>query len=245
MDQIINSLQKIGLSENESRVYVALTKLGDSTVKDISTEAGVKRPTTYLVLDELRQKNLITKIPHAKRAIYRAKDVDELYDFASENIREFKRSIPKLESISTTNKPVRALYFEGVQGLKDALFYKIDEQENKKITGFWAQDAGITQPIIDLFTKFNKALRKRNIHVTGVTPDGESQRNYKEEYPEFYEGIKFIPIEDYSSEISIDATDKFVRFIDAVEKKAVIIESERMAKTINEIFNLATEKYKD
>lgn len=245
MDQIINSLQKIGLSENESRIFVALTKLGDSTVKDISTEAGVKRPTTYIVLDELRQKGLITKIPHAKKAIYRAKDVDELYDFASDNMNTFKRSIPKLESLSTTNKPVKALYFDGLQGLKDALFYKIDEQQNKKITGFWAQDAGITKPVIDLFTKFNKALIKRNITVTGVTPDGESQRKYRQEYPEFYKGIKLIPINYYSSEISIDANDKFVRFIDAIEKKAVIIESERMAKTINEIFKLATDKYKD
>jgi sugar-specific transcriptional regulator TrmB len=242
MDNLITSLQKIGLSENESRIYIAVTKLGDSAVKDISTESGVKRPTTYLALDDLRQKGLITKIPHAKRAIYRAKDIDDLYDFASDNMNEFKRSLPTLESLSTTNKPIRALYFEGLQGMRDAMFYKIEDQKNKTITMFGGKDVGFSDSYLNLIKKWSIKLSKLNIHIKGVVPDDNSQHKNKEIFPGLYESIKFIPESEYSSEISIDTTDKFVRFVDGVEMKAVIIESERMAKTVQDIFNLTIKK---
>jgi len=245
MDQITNSLQKIGLSENEARTYIALTKIGDATVKDIANEAGMKRPTTYLVLDELRQKGLILKIPHVKKAIYRAKDIDDLYDYATDNINEFKRALPKLESLSTENKPVKALYFEGIQGMKDALFYKIDELENKTITLFGGKDVGLTKTYLDLVVKWGEKLENKNINIIGVTPNDKSQSEHAKEFPELYKNIILIPSQDYSSEISIDATDEFVRFVDGVEMKAVIIESERMAKTIKDIFKLTMEKYDD
>ena len=243
MNEIIESLQKIGLSDKEAKVYIALLKIGDATVKDISSEANLKRPTTYLILEELRQKGLILKIPHAKKAVYQAKNTDELYGYASENMSAFKRALPKIESLQTEHNPVKTFYFEGIQGLKDALFYKMNGMEEKSITGFFAKDAGVSKPVMDLFTKFNKTLIDRKVTVTGITPEGEGTRNYQKQHPEFYKNISFAPQGDYSAEISIETTDDFIRIIDGVEMKAVIVESKRVADAVKQIFNIVKRGY--
>lgn len=243
MTEIVESLQKIGLSDKEARVYLALLKIGDATVKDISSEADIKRPTTYLVLEELRQKGLILKIPHVKKAIYQAKNTDGLFGYASENMSAFKRALPKIQSLQTEHNPVKTFYFEGLQGLKDALFYRVNDMKEKTITGFFSKDPGLSKSVLDIFTKFNKALIERNTIVNGITPEGPDQRKYQKEYPEFYKNLSFAPQEDYSAEISIEATDDFIRIIDGVEMKAVIIESKRVADAVKQIFNIVKRGY--
>jgi len=239
MNDIIDSLQRIGLSCKEAQIYVALLKIGDATVKDIAAEAGIKRPTTYLILEDLRQKGLILKIPHIKKAIYRSKNTDELFGYASDNMSALKRALPKLEALQVERNPMKTFYFEGIGGLKDALFYKIDSLENKNLKGFWAKADKISEPVANLFIKFQSFIKNRNVTVEGITVDDSSIEKYRENYePELYK-ISSASASDYSSEISIEITDEFVRIIDPIEIKAVIIENKRVADTLKQIVELA------
>ena len=54
--ELIEVLNKTGLHEKEAKVYLALLELGTADVSDIAAKAGVKRPTSYLVLDELKER---------------------------------------------------------------------------------------------------------------------------------------------------------------------------------------------
>ena len=51
---IITELEKTGLTENEAKVYLAALELGETTVIRLAKKAGIKRPTTYLVVDSLK-----------------------------------------------------------------------------------------------------------------------------------------------------------------------------------------------
>src|SRR3990167_4568425 len=51
--EIEGLLQKIGLSDKSAKIYLALLQLGRANVTDLAKQAGLKRPTTYLHLDEL------------------------------------------------------------------------------------------------------------------------------------------------------------------------------------------------
>jgi sugar-specific transcriptional regulator TrmB len=239
MNDLIDSLQKVGLSDKEARVFLALTKIGDATVKEIASEALTKRPTTYLALEELRQKGLILKIPHAKKAIYRAKDSSELFGFASENFNSLKRVLPRIEALAAEKTPVKTLYYEGLQGLKDALRYRWDEIEGKTMTVFWAGLGNISQPVMDLFKKSHKSLINHKISVAGITPEGSHTNEFKEDYPEELYDVDRLLLEDYSSSISLEVIDNFLRIIDGVEMRAVIIEDKHVAEAMRQISKLA------
>ena len=66
-------LTKVGLDEKEAKIYVALLDLGSEKVHEIAKKAGVKRPTAYVVLEQLYAKNFVIKTYHQRRAFYSKK----------------------------------------------------------------------------------------------------------------------------------------------------------------------------
>jgi sugar-specific transcriptional regulator TrmB len=63
---LIQSLKNLGLNEKEAKVYVALLQCPGATAYLIARHSGLKRPTTYVVLEDLIDKGVVTKIPRAK-----------------------------------------------------------------------------------------------------------------------------------------------------------------------------------
>ncbi|MDQ5893542.1 MAG: HTH-type transcriptional regulator, sugar sensing transcriptional regulator [Patescibacteria group bacterium] len=244
MNEIIASLGHIGLSDKEAKVYLASLKLGEASVSDIADEATIKRPTTYIILDELRKKGLIIKIPHAKKALFQAKTPDELYEQTVSNINRFEKVLPKLRSINPSKKNIKTLYFEGLDGMKEALLYKIEGLKGTTNDGFWAKDDGtIPKPMLDLFHKWNASREKNNITISGITPEHDSTLEFFEKYKESHQKIMRVPQTDYNSDISIEVTDKFVRIIDPHDLKAIIIENERVSESLKQIFALAKRNF--
>ena len=60
------ALKTIGLSDKESAVYMALLQLGQATAYAVAVKSGLKKPTTYIILDELIEKGLVLKVPQMK-----------------------------------------------------------------------------------------------------------------------------------------------------------------------------------
>ena len=59
MTKLTEQLLAYGLSEKETHVYLAALSLGAASVARIAQRANEKRPTTYLVLEDLMRKNLV------------------------------------------------------------------------------------------------------------------------------------------------------------------------------------------
>src|SRR3990167_7744709 len=95
MDQnadLAKNLEQIGLSPKEAQVYLALLSLESSTAYEIAQHCEVKKPTVYVILEDLRQKGLVLKVPHAKKALFAARDI-------SEYLHEQRRKLGAVESI--------------------------------------------------------------------------------------------------------------------------------------------------
>jgi len=241
MKDLVTSLQKTGLSEKESLVYLTLLKYGTASVSTISRNAGIKRPTTYVILDELWKKSLVIEVPDSKKTIYQAKSPDDFYDMQKRKFNSFKESLPELRSVYSDRHDIKTLHFEGDEGLEEALFYKIDQLENSEVFGFWAATKDLPQKSLDISYKWNEELRKRNIALKGFTPEDEGTKGFKEKYNSL---IELMPGTIYSSEASIDITDLFIRITDLHKKTVVIVENPRLAKTVRAIFDLAGEAIK-
>ena len=68
--ELVKSLEKLGLNEKESKVYIAALEMGKFSILALSEKTGIKRPTCYLVLYELIKKGLISTFPKAKKVLY-------------------------------------------------------------------------------------------------------------------------------------------------------------------------------
>src|SRR5688572_25102021 len=69
-DELAKELEKIGLSENEAKVYLAGLELGSSTAQMIAAKATVSRPTTYIMIESLIKRGLMSSFQKGKKRMF-------------------------------------------------------------------------------------------------------------------------------------------------------------------------------
>lgn len=175
--EIADALQKLGLNAKQSLVYATLLELGPSTAYAIARKSGVKRPTVYVLLEELRAKDAVLKIPHAKKQIFTAKSPDDLVARALEEIREVSGILPKLRALMSKENRPKIFYFEGVDELKQLLWRNLSSMDGKEIVGFYAYNANLPKKLLHFIDEYNEYLKKHRIRVRGIVPDHPSLRN--------------------------------------------------------------------
>ena len=60
--ELLKTLLNIGFNEKEAQGYLTLLDLNEALPGTISRSSGVKRSTTYLILDQLEKKGLASHI---------------------------------------------------------------------------------------------------------------------------------------------------------------------------------------
>jgi len=125
---IAKSLGKLGLNDKESRVYVAALEMGKFSVLSLANKTGIKRPTCYLILDDLVKKGLISTFPKAKKVIYVAEHPNTLLKKSEESLRVAKHLMPELQSLMsmTSTRPELKVY-SGQKGIQQIYEDVLDE----------------------------------------------------------------------------------------------------------------------
>lgn len=123
--EFIQELKKLGLKDKEAAVYLASLELGPAPVQNIARKAKVVRATTYVILEDLMQKGLITNYKEGKKTLFSAQpplQLNRLLEKQEEEIREKKEDLthllPELQAVikSSTDRPT-VRFFEGKEGL--------------------------------------------------------------------------------------------------------------------------------
>ncbi|MCD4704598.1 hypothetical protein K8R66_00815 [bacterium] len=108
------TLQQFGLNNKEIKLYLASLSSGIASITQLSKKAGLKRPTTYLIIDELLKKNLLISIPKGKKTFYKAENPKKLIEKLEEKKKNMEKILPELKSIYITNsKRPKVRFYEG------------------------------------------------------------------------------------------------------------------------------------
>jgi sugar-specific transcriptional regulator TrmB len=87
MEKYIKLLERLGIGEQISRVYLDLLEHGTSSIADISRRTELHRIEVYRAIPYLEEEKLITPIERGKRTLYRPLSPERIYDM----IRDFER----------------------------------------------------------------------------------------------------------------------------------------------------------
>ncbi len=239
MSDGINILQTLGLTDKESRVYLGLLTLGQGSANATARMSGLKRPTTYVILEDLHKRGLVLKMPGSKKQMFSAKSPEELVYEARKNLAEAERLLPELMSTYSSNTPkVRTIHFEGLAGMREALWYQIDSLREKEVVAFYGTAEEASPELIDLFHEWNEKLAQQRTRVRSLAPSHKSLREFRKRDLVYGFLTKILPQSVYTSQISIDITNTFVRILMFRELQATIIENPKVAKALREIFEM-------
>jgi len=95
----LNLLKKLGLTEYESKVYYSLTKLGESSVKEIVLDSKVPRNKVYEVLESLKEKNKIVTLPVTSKK-FKPLDIESI----GNEINEINQAYKELKTLAMNPK---------------------------------------------------------------------------------------------------------------------------------------------
>lgn len=245
-ESLIQELKKLNLSEKEARVYLALLELGPATPYKIAKRARLKRPTAYVIAEELVEKGLIVQMTGEKSRMYIARSPESYIEDVEQRVREAKKALPELNALQRkkSDKP-NILYYEGVEGVKQAYEYKLKEFHNKEIVGFFARGTDLDERLhSEVFLPWNTYKEQHDIKVRGFTPDDPGLSPYRR----FLTGAastitaKFLPEDIYSADCSLEVFDWGVRIVIMHSKQALIVESSEFALAMKQIFELLWKK---
>jgi sugar-specific transcriptional regulator TrmB len=118
-------LKKLGLKDKESAVYLACLELGPSPVQQISRKAKVVRATTYVVLDALMERGLVTHYKEGKKTLFSAEPPRQLMrllekqeEVIEDKKHDLEKLLPELQVITKAGGDRPSVrYFSGKEGL--------------------------------------------------------------------------------------------------------------------------------
>jgi sugar-specific transcriptional regulator TrmB len=150
MKDLIVRLAEYGLSEKESMVYLAMLELGPASVQDIAKKAGVNRATTYVMIESLKRRGLMSTFDKGKKTMFVAETPERLKHLsdvemkaAEEKADRLKQSLPLFMALFNSameTKPV-VRYFEGPEGV--ATCRSMISQMQGEVLNFFALDEGL------------------------------------------------------------------------------------------------------
>lgn len=114
MTSIYQELQKIGLTPNQSLVYLTLFRSGEVKAGEIIKKTGLHRNLVYVALQELIDKKLISKSKSKRVSIYKTLTPTRLLANLQEKERVAKGVIEELGLISLKGNTQEITVYEGV-----------------------------------------------------------------------------------------------------------------------------------
>ncbi len=244
-----DELQKLGLTDNEAKVYLAALSLGQSTAAQLAAATNIKRPTVYLTAKSLLKEGLLYQTVGKKR-LFAAEKPEKLKKLTKRLRRQVIDAELLLESIlpglvklpkQYAEEP-KVTFYSGMEGIKNII---LEVSASKDSWYFFGSSTKIFEKIalsntMDIFHEAS-ALREDPrrpkcylITDAGITSLGGIWGNTKTNWRE----MKILPGIINSSSGFIFFSDKLLIF--SFEKKpfAALIKSKEVVDVIKVMYQL-------
>jgi HTH-type transcriptional regulator, sugar sensing transcriptional regulator len=245
---MLKELQDMGLSEKEAKVYLASLEIGRATADQLAKQAKIVRSTTYVQLESLMKKGLVSTYEEGKKTYFAPESPEylkrllelkksefeakekELGDFLPELLRKFE---------GAGERPV-VRFFDGKEGVAIMRENLLDLPINTELKFIYNHDA-----LAHVFSEQERFSYAKKRAATGIKLKSIYTRK---EGPFAAEDIvpnterRYIPYEKmpitsdfyiYNNTIAILALQKRIF--------AAVIESEEIAQSLGIIFSLLWE----
>lgn len=130
MDKTEEILIELGLSKNESKVYLSLLEIGQTNVTKLAHQCKIHRANVYDSLNKLIEKGLVNYIDKNKSKFFEASDPKHLLLILKDKENKLNQIIPQLNLMrKLSNSAGNAHIFEGVNSFVNLLYDFLEYNE--------------------------------------------------------------------------------------------------------------------
>lgn len=245
---VLETLQKIGFSDKEAKVYIQLIRLGAQPVSVISEKTTINRTTIYDIIESLTKKGLVSSIKKGSITYFKALDPKELFNYLErekvEHVKELEKQQDQIESIlpalislenPQSTKP-KVTFYEGEKGMRQA--YE-DTLTSKETILAYANVEDMHNGLPNFFPEYyHRRGVEKKIHIKCIAPDNKiSLERHRHDKKENREMI-LIPSKKYDFSPEINIYEDKVLYASWREKMAIIIKSQEIADFHKKMYKL-------
>ena len=232
-------LEKFGLSDKESALYIALLELGNADVATIAEQAKVKRPTAYVLLDMLKDKGFVS-LQNGKRRQFQAEDPRKILAYEKAKISSLEKVMPEMLGLASKsgNKP-GTRFFSGKEGIKAVYEETLLQPAGSEILAIGNAEA-VERNINDFQNWYIKRRAESDIRMRALCPaTPEGLKVTARDAEELRETRLFEP-DDFTEPVELNIYNNKVSAVSFVENEliGVIIESQVLANVHRQLFEL-------
>jgi len=221
-------LREAGMTENESKVYIALIDLGPALAGQIARKTGLHRRTVYDTTEMLIEKGLIGYIIKNNRKLFQASNPNRILEIIKEKQNILSPFVEELQQrYHSTKEAEETNFFKGKEGLKTVFE---DQLESKEILILGASPKAYD--ILQFYFKwYDKARKEKRIKARIIATDKRMKRIPLAD-------IKYLP-EKYANPVAVNIyNDKTAIILWAREPIAIVIKNKEIANAYKTYFEL-------
>lgn len=241
------TLQQIGLSPEETEIYLTLLNKGSLSAAQIGSFTKVKRTYVYKIVEGLMQKGLVSQNKESRTTVFAPNSPDHLLTLANKKKEQAENAHNQLEAYlgnlrvlfgAVDSKPT-VQYFEGIEGIKKVY---LDTLKHSGPLLALVETSSVHPEIYNWVTE--KYVYKRveaGIEVKAIVSTGEKTENYVEKNKEELRETKVIPSRQYPFKHELNIYGDKVAILNHnkdSELLGIIIENKLIAETFKAWFEL-------
>lgn len=230
----LDILENLGLSRNESKVYLALIGLGSASVSEISKKADVHRVNIYDALERLIEKGFVGSVLKSNKKYFEAsppEKINILIEEKEKKINEVKSLLPSLEELYKSSRNPHEIHsFKGVLGVKTILSKILDSKPSEILNfGSTKRPENFPKLQIDIWEdqRIKLKISMKILTSEKIAPSLKKRKLQK---------IKFINKQFDSFTSTIVWEGGVAIFMWIKEPLAILIESRELANSYKEYF---------
>lgn len=222
-------LKSLNLSADAAAVYMAALELGQDSIQGIAKKSGVKRTTLYHFLPDLLERGLLQETRKKKRNVYSAIHPKQLVELEKVRLKELELAMPEMLAVyNASAKKPRVTFFEGTEGIKEALMDLLRVGES--MVG-WA-DFSFRQSVLkDFFDMFAQERANRDIGYKAIVRKTPEAIEWEKKNMRHLRDFKYIDSTPFNTETLVYGSH--VMFLSYQKNAfAVVIEDPNVAATL-------------
>lgn len=177
-------LKQLGFSEKEIDVYLTSLKLGSAPISELAKKACIKRPTTYVILERLEEKGLISLSEKKNKQIFVAQSPEKLLKLIeqqkeelADKEEEIKKALPNFKALAKEDTTIPLFkYYEGKESVWNIFDDIVESKQNASVIA-----AGEIYDILGL-KRFTKNVVQKRLRL------GTEARIIADQHPENIRG---------------------------------------------------------
>ncbi|MFH1174400.1 MAG: helix-turn-helix domain-containing protein [archaeon] len=226
---VIESLARIGFTENESKVYLGLAKIGSAKAGTLAKHTQLDRSSAYNALQSLIEKGMVSYVVIGKIKWFQCSDPKNLITHITNRLELARAIVPFIDKLRKETKlKENVRLFKGQRGVNTVFEDILRNAQENMIFG----SEGQFSKTMPLFAKqFTNRLEREGIRLRSIIRTNRALDERE------IATIRRIPSSVESPVTTNIYGDKIAIIIWSEEPEAILIENKKAADAYRDYFN--------